>query len=96
LQPQLLWYVGLSGVLHGALAAGGVAWWRYESKPMAALLSAIFFGKLTWEQWQGALRLSGGLPVVVDAHLYGACGGVTAAAILWLRDRSRAPDRTHG
>ena len=25
-EPQLDWYVGLSGVLHGALAAGAVSW----------------------------------------------------------------------
>jgi rhomboid family GlyGly-CTERM serine protease len=31
LEPQLQWYVGLSGVLHGALAAGALGWWRYES-----------------------------------------------------------------
>ncbi|HEY5807470.1 MAG TPA: rhombosortase, partial [Povalibacter sp.] len=31
-EPQLQWYVGLSGVLHGLLAAGSVAWWRHETK----------------------------------------------------------------
>jgi rhomboid family GlyGly-CTERM serine protease len=84
-EPQLLWYVGLSGVLHGALAAGALAWWRHESKPLAAVLSAVFVAKLAWEQWHGALPLSGDLPVVVDAHLYGALGGTLAAALVWLR-----------
>jgi rhomboid family GlyGly-CTERM serine protease len=84
-EPQLLWYVGLSGVLHGALAAGAIAWWRNESKLLALVLSAIFLGKLAWEQWHGALPLSGGLPVVVDAHLYGALGGALAGFILWLQ-----------
>jgi rhomboid family GlyGly-CTERM serine protease len=84
-EPQLSWYVGFSGVLHGALAAGAIAWWRHESKPLAWALSAIFVGKLAWEQWQGALPLSGGLPVVVDAHLYGAMGGALAGFMLWLR-----------
>jgi len=88
-EPQLLWYVGLSGVLHGALAAGAIAWWRHESKPMALLLSVIFIGKLAWEQWQGALPLSGALPVVVDAHLYGAIGGALAGVILWLHTHGR-------
>ncbi|MBL8266755.1 rhombosortase [Steroidobacter sp.] len=83
-QPQLDWYVGLSGVLHGALAAGAVAWWRHESPRLALLLSGIFVGKLAWEQWHGALPLSGDLAVVVDAHLYGALGGALAAFILWL------------
>jgi rhomboid family GlyGly-CTERM serine protease len=82
-EPQLVWYVGLSGVLHGALAAGAVAWWRFESKLLALVLSAIFAGKLAWEQWHGALPLSGDLPVVVDAHLYGAIGGLVAGLLLW-------------
>ena len=84
-EPQLLWYVGLSGVLHGALAAGAVAWWRHESRLLALILTVIFLGKLTWEQRHGALPLSGDLPVVVDAHLYGALGGALAGFILWLQ-----------
>jgi rhomboid family GlyGly-CTERM serine protease len=83
-EPQLLWYVGLSGVLHGALAAGAIAWWRHEPKLLALVLSAILVGKLAWEQWHGALPLSGDLPVVVDAHLYGALGGALAGFMLWL------------
>lgn len=93
-EPQLLWYVGLSGVLHGALAAGAVAWWRNESKPLALLLSLIFAGKLAWEQWHGALPLSGDLPVVVDAHLYGAIGGVIAGVILSLHAGRPAANRS--
>ena len=86
-EPQLQWYVGLSGVLHGALAAGAVAWWRHEPKPLALLLSAILFGKLAWEQWHGALPLSGTLTVVVDAHLFGAIGGLAAGVLMALIDR---------
>src|SRR5262245_48213898 len=41
-EPQLAWYVGFSGVLHGALAAGAVAWWRHETKALALTLSVIF------------------------------------------------------
>lgn len=82
LMPQLLWYVGLSGVLHGILAAGAVAWWRIESTAMATALTCILIGKLSWEQWQGALPLSGDLPVIVNAHLYGAVGGLVIALML--------------
>jgi rhomboid family GlyGly-CTERM serine protease len=77
-EPQLTWYVGLSGLLHGALAAGAVSWWRHESKLLAGSLSAILIGKLAWEQWHGALPLSGDMNVIVDAHLYGAIGGLLA------------------
>lgn len=84
-EPQLDWYVGLSGVLHGALAAGAVGWWRHETKPLAAVLSAILAGKLAWEQHFGALPLSGDMPVIVNAHLYGAVGGSLAAVAIWLK-----------
>jgi rhomboid family GlyGly-CTERM serine protease len=91
LEPQLEWYVGLSGVLHGALAAGAIGWWKHESKPLALALTAVLVGKLAWEQWQGALPLSGDMPVVVDAHLYGALGGALAGA--WLSLHNRAPSK---
>jgi len=81
-EPQLEWYVGLSGVLHGALAAGAIAWWRTESTALALALTTIFVGKLAWEQGVGALPLSGDLPVIVNAHLYGALGGALAGAAL--------------
>jgi rhomboid family GlyGly-CTERM serine protease len=93
-EPQLTWYVGLSGVLHGALAAGAIAWWRYETKRLALALSVIFVGKLLWEQLHGALPLSGGLAVVVDAHLYGALGGVIAGTILWMNTRAEVTEAT--
>jgi rhomboid family GlyGly-CTERM serine protease len=86
-EPQLDWYLGLSGVLHGALAAGAVAWWCHESKILASSLTAVLIGKLAWEQWYGALPLSGDMPVIVDAHLYGATGGLIAALILWVYSR---------
>lgn len=85
-EPQLHWYVGLSGVLHGGLAAGSLAWWRYETKGLALALTVIFVSKLVWEQWQGALPLSGDMPVIVDAHLYGAIGGGLAGAIIILME----------
>jgi rhomboid family GlyGly-CTERM serine protease len=84
-ETQLQWYVGLSGVLHGFIAAGAVIWWRAERSRLAAALSLIVLGKLAWEQLHGALPLAGELPVVVDAHLYGAAGGVIAAIAIIAR-----------
>jgi rhomboid family GlyGly-CTERM serine protease len=92
-EPQLEWYVGLSGVLHGMLAAGAVMWWRSEPKPLAIALSTILVGKLVWEQTQGALPLSGDLPVVVNAHLYGAMGGLVAGIGVWAFSRFRTGRR---
>jgi rhomboid family GlyGly-CTERM serine protease len=87
LEPQLEWYVGASGVLHGALVAGAIAWWRTESRFMALALSAIVCGKLAWEQSHGALPLAGEMPVIVDAHLYGAIGGLLASICIELTRR---------
>ena len=87
LRPGLVWYVGASGVLHGVLAAGAIKWWREQPRWLAAVLSAILLGKLTWEQTQGALPLSGSMPVIVDAHLFGAVGGACAALALWQKQR---------
>jgi len=83
LMPQLQWYVGLSGVLHAVLAAGTVAWWKTEPMPLALLLTLIMIGKLIWEQTLGALPLSGELPVVVNAHLYGEVGGLIGVILSW-------------
>lgn len=86
-EPQLTWYVGLSGVLHGVLAAGAIAWWRYESRALALLLSLVLIGKLAWEQTRSALPFSGDMPVIVDAHLYGAVGGLITGFLLQILER---------
>jgi rhomboid family GlyGly-CTERM serine protease len=81
-EPQLDWYVGLSGVLHGALAAGAIVWWRRQFKASALIVGLVLAAKLLWEQGWGALPFSGDMPVIVDAHLYGALGGALAAMSL--------------
>lgn len=77
----LRWYVGSSGALHGVMAAGTLAHLRRRERD-GWLLAAFLAGKLLWEQAFGALPLSGSDPVVVDAHLFGAAGGLAAAAFL--------------
>jgi rhomboid family GlyGly-CTERM serine protease len=77
----LRWYVGSSGALHGVMAAGTLAHLRRRERD-GWLLAAFLAGKLVWEQGVGALPLSGSDPVVVDAHLFGAAGGLAAAAFL--------------
>ena len=96
LNPDLVWYVGLSGVLHGWLMGGIVAaLWRRRAD--AWFLALLFVAKLAFEQWQGAIPGSAetaGGPVVVDAHLYGAIGGALASlAVLWFGSRSSAHPR---
>jgi rhomboid family GlyGly-CTERM serine protease len=75
------WYVGSSGALHGALAAGVLGRVRRGERD-GWLLAGLLAAKLLYEQAVGALPFSGSDPVVVDAHLYGVAGGATVAAFL--------------
>lgn len=89
LEPQLGWYVGLSGVLHGLLAAGiaGSPPGRAETWVLAAALA----GKLGWEQLAGPLpgsEATSGGDVIVDAHLFGAIGGLLAAVLIRVRAKA--------
>lgn len=72
--PELVWYVGLSGVLHGMIVAGSLAG-IYRGERDSLLLLLLIMAKLGWEQWQGPMpgsEATAGGRVVVDAHLYGA------------------------
>jgi rhomboid family GlyGly-CTERM serine protease len=75
------WYVGSSGVLHGVLAAGACAHLR-RREPDGWILVLFLVGKLIYEQARGALPLTAGGAVIVDAHLYGAVGGAWAVLLL--------------
>ena len=88
--PEVQGYVGFSGTLHGLILAGCLADIRIYPRSAATLLILII-GKLTWEQFMGALpgseSVAGG-SVLVDAHLYGAIGGA-AVGLLLLAIRAR-------
>ncbi|MDJ0759180.1 MAG: rhombosortase [Woeseiaceae bacterium] len=84
LNPTLIWYVGLSGVLHGMLVAGALV--LFKQRPLeSGVIVGLVVAKLAYEQLLGPLpgseTTSGGL-VVIDAHLYGAIGGVLGVLIL--------------
>ena len=84
LRPTLDWYVGLSGVLHGMLAAGVLAAFN-KRKIESTIIAIALVAKLVYEQVAGSLpgsELVSGGNVVVDAHLFGAVGGVAAVAIM--------------
>lgn len=84
LVPDVLWYVGLSGVLHGLFIAGGVR--DLKVRRSEAIVFLIFIcGKLLWEQYAGPLPGSeeaAGGPVLVDAHLYGAISGLISIVVM--------------
>jgi rhomboid family GlyGly-CTERM serine protease len=77
--PQIDWYVGASGALHGVMTAGTYAHLRRGD--LDGWILAIFIVvKLIYEQWYGQLPFNeSGVPVVVNAHLYGAVGGLAMA-----------------
>src|ERR1700726_3856937 len=75
------WYVGSSGALHGVMTAGTLAHLRRRDLD-GWILAAFIIVKLTYEQTAGALPFAEGEGVLVDAHLYGALGGIAVAAFL--------------
>lgn len=92
LEPQLEWYVGFSGVLHGLMAAGLVAWLRTSRDVITWIVVLLFAAKLAWEHFAGPLPFTAqslSMPVVHEAHTYGAIGGLLAA--LWLAPRTPRP-----
>jgi len=76
------WYVGSSGVLHGVMAAGTLAHLRRRDLD-GWLLAAFIIAKLGYEQHTGALPFAdSGAGVIVDAHLFGALGGLAVATLI--------------
>lgn len=89
--PDINFYVGFSGTLHGVIVAGCLADFRHYPKS-AALLLVLVIAKLVWEQFAGPLpgsqEVAGG-NVVVNSHLYGAIGGAVMGGVLVLLQRQR-------
>jgi rhomboid family GlyGly-CTERM serine protease len=82
--PELDWYVGLSGMLHGLFVTGLLLNLRSGYKLEWLLLAALVV-KLVWEQYHGAMpgsaEIAGGA-VIVNAHLYGAVSGIVTGLLL--------------
>ncbi len=80
LSPRVEWYVGASGVLHAIMGAGTARHLARRAGDAWILLGALA-AKLLYEQRGGHEPPL----VVVDAHLYGALGGLTVGAALSAR-----------
>lgn len=83
-EPNLIYYVGLSGTLHGIMCAGVMREWSHD-RYFAAVVGAMTCAKLCYEQFYGALpgsENSAGGRVIVDAHLFGALGGIVGVLSL--------------
>ncbi len=82
LTPEVAWYVGFSGALHGVLGGGAVVLLRSRRGLAMGLLLGLA-SKLAWDVVSGGE--GGGLPagarVVVEAHLWGSAGGLLAGVL---------------
>lgn len=84
LEPQLQWYVGLSGLLHGLWGGAALAGWLRRHQPIClAALVALAFKLTLLNEGLGAM------PVVPVAHLYGAASGLLWAALCCAWSRCR-------
>ena len=81
MNPEVPWYVGASGALHGVMAAGSLAHLRRRDLD-SGILALIIVAKLSYEQFAGSMPFAGDANTVVDAHLYGAMGGLALALFL--------------
>jgi rhomboid family GlyGly-CTERM serine protease len=90
LNPEVEWYVGLSGILYGYCAGGalyGMVKVPYRRRFYALLLLVIFL-KLLWEQWSGGSwsDVLFNSAVVTHAHLYGViCNLLIVTPVLLYR-----------
>ena len=84
--PAVTNYVGASGALHGVMTAGTLA--HLRRRDLDGWILAVFIVvKLAYEQFAGALPFSSSGNTIVDAHFYGAVGGVGLACFLRSRPR---------
>ena len=92
LMPALDWYVGLSGLLHGMLAAGIAGIWRTRRQE-AMIIAGVLLAKLGYEMLLGPLpgaASTAGGDVITDAHFFGALGGFAAGFAICIRVRPAA------
>ncbi len=79
--PDLIRYVGLSGVLHGIFVWGAIMDIKHQDKTGYLLFLGVWL-KIIYEQIYGANNEVANLiaaNVAVDAHLWGALGGLLFA-----------------
>lgn len=92
LSPGIEWYVGASGMLHGAFSGMATLVLARGRRTLGSACLVALAIKLVWEAVTGqgaSLAVLDSAPVVTMAHLYGAVGGWMAAVILQSHAASR-------
>ncbi len=87
LQPQLQWYAGLSGVLHGLWSGGAAFRWIVERKNIFLLVLLALFIRLTIGG-----HVSDEFLVIAEAHWYGAFSGLLWFGWIAVYERRRVFD----
>lgn len=76
--PELEWYVGFSGIIHGLILQGLILQKHLRFIEKALMVSALLL-KVFYELWQGSsaadLELIDG-NIIVEAHLFGLLAGL--------------------
>lgn len=88
LYPEVVWYLGASGVLHGVFAGAALVMAVRGEAVRGAVMLAALAAKLAWESAGGGSLFLGGIeefPVLEQAHVLGAGGGLIGALALLAR-----------
>ena len=83
IDTELVWYVGLSGLLHGLLAAGALSTLK-TNRVQSVTVIVVLALKIAYEQFLGPLpgsEVAASGPVIVNAHAYGGFGGIVAGVV---------------
>ncbi|MCP5016609.1 MAG: rhombosortase [Ketobacter sp.] len=86
--PEISWYVGLSGAIYGILAHYLIIGWR-RSAILSAFFGVFLLGKFYYEQFvAGPDTVTAGIiggAVAIDSHLYGALTGLVTGtlSLMW-------------
>ncbi len=86
--PQIGWYAGASGVLHGLLGGMAVLLWAQSRDRFGSALLLLLVVKVAYEQVSGSAApwmTTADFRVITEAHLYGSIGGVASALAIWKR-----------
>lgn len=89
-EPDLQWYAGLSGLLHGLWGGAALTGWLRTRAPLPACALGALAVKLAWLNPAVPVAVAGPvMPVIAVAHLYGAASGLAWAVSIraWRRLR---------